>query len=86
MKARRDGNFMILCDLGNTHANFCEDGRIRNMSVANFESYEPKERVFFVNVNDALAPKLASNPLFVDFSSFSRGKSTLQSYSHKIKC
>lgn len=45
---------MILCDIGNTNATFLDEGKISRMSVEQFSAYEPKERVYFICVNDEI--------------------------------
>ncbi|MFC2492370.1 MAG: type III pantothenate kinase [Campylobacter curvus] len=57
---------MILCDIGNTNATFLDEGKISRMSVEQFSAYEPKERVYFICVNDEILKKLKKNKLFVD--------------------
>ncbi|MBE2985121.1 type III pantothenate kinase [Campylobacter sp. RM9344] len=61
---------MILCDIGNTNATFLKDGKISRMSVDEFRRYEPKERVYFICVNDDLFAKLKSNPNFIDLEPY----------------
>lgn len=57
---------MILCDIGNTNATFLESGKISRMSVEQFRDYEPREKVYFICVNDEIFPKLRANTNFID--------------------
>lgn len=57
---------MILCDIGNSSAKFYENGKLKIMPVSEFENFSPKERIFFINVNQNLKQKLANEPLFFD--------------------
>lgn len=61
---------MILCDIGNTNAAFLQDGKISRMSVREFRGYEPKEKVYFICVNDGLFGKLNANENFVNLEKY----------------
>ena len=61
---------MILCDIGNTNAAFLQDGKISRMSVREFRGYEPKEKVYFICVNDGLLAKLNANENFVNLEKY----------------
>ena len=36
---------MILCDIGNTNATFFDGRKIWNLSIDEFNTYEPKEKI-----------------------------------------
>ena len=59
---------MLLCDVGNSRVKFYKGGVTQSMPIAEFMRYEPKERIFFISVNDSVKKKL-KNPLFVDLAS-----------------
>ena len=58
---------MLLCDVGNSRVKFYKDGVTQSMPIAEFMRYEPKERIFFISVNESAEKKL-KNPLFVDLA------------------
>lgn len=61
---------MILCDIGNTNATFCDNGKIFAMSIKNFKEYKATQKVYFICVNDDLKQHLKSQNLFVDLENF----------------
>lgn len=61
---------MILCDIGNTSANFLEDKKVVSMKIDEFRNYEPKEKIYFINVNDSLKNKLSNNSNFFDLEPY----------------
>lgn len=66
---------MILCDIGNTNATFFDGRKIWNLSIDEFNTYEPKEKIYYINVNEKTAQKL-SNPLFIDIRPYIKLNST----------
>ncbi|MDA3043649.1 type III pantothenate kinase [Campylobacter sp. VBCF_06 NA8] len=58
---------MLLCDIGNTHAKFYDNGATFAMGIDEFLNYEPIERVYCINVNARVQRKL-NNPLFIDIT------------------
>ncbi|WP_086255330.1 type III pantothenate kinase [Campylobacter vicugnae] len=66
---------MILCDIGNTNATFFDGRKIWNLSIDEFNTYEPKEKIYYINVNEKVAQKL-SNPLFIDIEPYIKLNST----------
>lgn len=52
---------MILCDIGNSNVDFYHDGKIWSQSLKEFKKYAPKERVYFISVNDAVTLQLNEN-------------------------
>ncbi|ASM38251.1 MAG: type III pantothenate kinase [Campylobacter sputorum] len=61
---------MLLCNVGNTNANFFDDGKISSMDIANFMSYVPKEKVYIINVNESVKDKISSNSNFIDLEPY----------------
>jgi len=52
---RDDGRFiMILCDIGNSNVDFFHDGKVWSQSLEEFSEYRPKEKVYYISVNDAV--------------------------------
>ncbi|ARR02135.1 pantothenate kinase, type III [Campylobacter vicugnae] len=66
---------MILCDIGNTNATFFDGRKIWNLSIDEFNTYEPKEKIYYINVNEKVAQKL-SNPLFINIEPYIKLNST----------
>ncbi|MBQ3166679.1 MULTISPECIES: type III pantothenate kinase [Campylobacter] len=66
---------MILCDIGNTNATFFDGRKIWNLSIDEFNTYEPKEKIYYINVNEKATQKL-SNPLFIDIEPYIKLNST----------
>ena len=61
---------MTLCDIGNTTAKFYKDGIVRYMEISQFATFEPNERIYFINVNTKFKEKLEKNELFFDLEPF----------------
>ncbi|MBX2078667.1 type III pantothenate kinase [Campylobacter peloridis] len=61
---------MLLCDVGNTTASFLDDQKFHSMDIEHFLQYEPKEKIFYINVNPNLEEKLQANPLFVNLAPY----------------
>ena len=55
---------MLLCDIGNSRVKFYKGGVTQSMPVAEFMRYEPKERIFFISVNDSVKKKLKNRHVF----------------------
>ena len=70
---------MILCDIGNHNADFFQDGKIWSLNIIDFQAYKPKEKVYYISVNESLSKKLKDlhnfiniEPLF-DFDTIYQG-------------
>ena len=50
---------MVLCDIGNSDVKILQGNKFSSMNFEEFEAYQSEERVFYINVNEALK-KLAS--------------------------
>jgi len=57
---------MILCDIGNSNVDFYHDGKIWSQSLKEFEEYNPKEKVYFISVNDSITKRLDSNYINIE--------------------
>lgn len=60
---------MILCDIGNSNIDFYHDGKIWSMGVEDFLKYKPKEKVFFISVNEHVSQNISQDHRFVDIQS-----------------
>ncbi|MBL0686945.1 MAG: type III pantothenate kinase [Sulfurospirillum sp.] len=49
---------MILCDIGNSNVDFYHDEKTWSLNLQEFKEYSPKERVYFISVNDSATQHL----------------------------
>ncbi|TXE86215.1 type III pantothenate kinase [Campylobacter volucris] len=61
---------MLLCDIGNTTASFLDDQKFYSMSIEQFLSYQPTQKIFYINVNPNLEEKLKEQPLFINLAPY----------------
>lgn len=61
---------MILCDIGNSNADFYQDGRMWNLAHKQFKEFSTKETVYYICVNEALKPWLQSKSNFIDLEPY----------------
>jgi type III pantothenate kinase len=52
---------MILCDIGNSNVDFYHDGKTWSQSLKEFKEHIPKEKVYFISVNDKVTSELSNN-------------------------
>ena len=61
---------MILCDIGNSNADFYQDGRVWTLSHKQFKEFTPTETVYYICVNDILKNWLQDRNHFVDLEPY----------------
>lgn len=61
---------MILCDIGNSNADFYQDGRVWSMPHKQFKEFSTKENVYYICVNDALKSWLQGKNNFIDLEPY----------------
>lgn len=61
---------MYLCDVGNTNASLCHNGKIWSMPVERFKFFDTKKRVFYINVNHDLKEILNKKKSFVNLEKY----------------
>ncbi len=61
---------MYLCDIGNTNATIKKNEEIFSISIDEFLDFNPKEKVFFINVNFSLKDSLKKKDNFVNLKSY----------------
>jgi len=61
---------MILCDIGNTNADFYHDGKIWSLNLEEFDNYIASQKVYYINVNPDLDKKLIDKKNFIDIRSY----------------
>jgi type III pantothenate kinase len=60
---------MTLCDIGNTNATLFKDGKITKIKLENFNDFNPREKVYFISVNDAITSKIKDKN-FINLESY----------------
>lgn len=66
-----DGRYiMILCDIGNSNADFYQDGKIWSMSHKQFKEYSTKETIYYICVNEAMSHYLSTKDQYVDLEPY----------------
>lgn len=61
---------MILCDIGNSNVDLYHDGKIWTQSLSEFKSYNPKEKVYYICVNDSMAESLKNRKEFINIEKY----------------
>jgi type III pantothenate kinase len=61
---------MLLCDIGNTTANFLDDNSHFSIPVVELNPNRYDEKVYFICVNQALLPLFKTTPNWIDISTF----------------
>lgn len=61
---------MMLCDIGNSNADFYQDGKVWTLSHKEFEHFTPKEKVYYICVNDPIQKRLKTKELFIDLEPY----------------
>jgi len=57
---------MILCDIGNSNVDFYHDGKIWSQSLKEFKQYIPKDKVYFISVNDMVTKELSDDYINIE--------------------
>ena len=61
---------MILCDIGNSNADFYQDGKVWSMSHKQFKEFSTKEKVYYICVNDFIKSTLTGKYNFIDLEPY----------------
>ncbi|OPA75860.1 pantothenate kinase [Campylobacter pinnipediorum subsp. pinnipediorum] len=61
---------MILCDIGNTNATFCEDGKISQIGIDKFQEYKPNQKVYYICVNDQIQKIIKEQKYFINLEPY----------------
>lgn len=61
---------MILCNIGNTNANFLDNGRFFTKNIEAFLKMDIQEKVFYINVNERLKDFLQSKKNFINLQEY----------------
>ena len=61
---------MILCDIGNSNADFYHDGKIWSLNLREFDDYVASQTVYYINVNPDMEEKLTSKKKFINIKSY----------------
>ena len=65
-----EGLCMILCDIGNSNADFYQDGKVWTMPHKQLKEFTTKEKVYYINVNESLKSSLQSKTNFNDLEPY----------------
>ncbi|HED6038833.1 TPA: pantothenate kinase, partial [Campylobacter jejuni] len=49
---------MLLCDIGNSNANFLDDNKYFTLSIDQFLEFKNEQKIFYINVNEHLKEHL----------------------------
>lgn len=61
---------MIVCDIGNTTVDCYHDGKVWTMTHTQFKDFAPKERVYYICVNEELSASLKHKSSFVNLEPY----------------
>lgn len=63
---------MLLCDIGNSNANFLDNSKYFSLSIDEFVEYNNDEKVFYINVNDNMKSILREKENFINLEPYFR--------------
>jgi len=61
---------MILCDIGNHSVDFFHNGKIWSMDHLEFQNYKPKEKIYYICVNEKISSRLKNYSNFINIESY----------------
>ena len=61
---------MILCDIGNSNADFYQDGKVWTIPHQQLKEFVTKEKVYYINVNEALKKTINTKSNFINLEPF----------------
>ena len=61
---------MLLCDIGNSNANFLDDNKYFTLSIEQFLNYKSEQKIFYINVNESLKEHLKAQKNFIDLKTY----------------
>lgn len=61
---------MILCDVGNSSANFLTQNKLKSLSFDQLIDFKSDEKVYYINVNESLKEHLSTKENFINLESF----------------
>lgn len=65
-----EGLRMILCDIGNSNADFYQDGKVWTMPHKQLKEFITTEKVYYISVNEALNSTLHAKSNFINLEPF----------------
>ncbi len=54
---------MLLCDIGNSNANFLDDNKYFTLSIDQFLEFKNEQKIFYINVNEHLKEHLKNQKI-----------------------
>ncbi|MBK1972098.1 type III pantothenate kinase [Campylobacter sp. TTU_617] len=61
---------MILCDIGNSNANFLDNNKYFSLNIKQFLEFKTEHKIFYINVNEQIKEHLESSPHFIDLEPY----------------
>jgi len=61
---------MILCDIGNSNADFYQDGKIWSMPHKQFKEFDTKETLYYICVNEAMSHYVSTKNHYIDLAPY----------------
>ncbi|TKX32641.1 type III pantothenate kinase [Campylobacter aviculae] len=61
---------MLLCDIGNSNANFLDNNKYFTLNIQQFLEFKSEQKIFYINVNESLKDHLKSQKNFINLEPF----------------
>ncbi len=61
---------MLLCDIGNSNANFLDDNKYFTLSIDQFLEFKNEQKIFYINVNEHLKEHLKNQKNFINLEPY----------------
>ncbi|EAH9306041.1 pantothenate kinase, partial [Campylobacter jejuni] len=61
---------MLLCDIGNSNANFLDDNKYFTLSIDQFLEFKNEQKIFYINVNEHLKEHLKNQKKFINLEPY----------------
>ncbi|MBS4235426.1 type III pantothenate kinase [Campylobacter vulpis] len=61
---------MLLCDIGNSSANFLDDNKYFTLSIEQFLEFKSEQKIYYINVNERLKTYLSTQSHFINLEPY----------------
>ncbi|ARE80347.1 type III pantothenate kinase [Campylobacter helveticus] len=61
---------MLLCDIGNSSANFLDENKYFTLSIEQFLEFKSTQKIYYINVNEKLKAHLSSQSHFINLEPY----------------
>lgn len=61
---------MLLCDIGNSNANFLDDAKYFTLNIEQFLEFKSEQKIFYINVNERLKNHLKTQKNFINLEPY----------------